>query len=209
MQIPVRLVKLCKIQEQVCVQRSMCVCVCVSRREKERRSLQACSQTLRGCSSPDKRGRDSPSVSVDSGLWKHTEQLRAACDKKSLFLWEGNLSWPSRCLNPLIHLFTYRLSYICRCCTWCHWTQVGIFEVLCYLQLWTGCLNHQLLLLWCEGCWQLSTSRAQQLCLAENFSLAVVLKWANLNPFPRLWRIYKYFSGIQWHSITRTTSCHM
>lgn len=100
----------------MCMQGSMYVCVCVhvcvTWREKGRRFLQACSQTLWGCSSFDKRGRDTPSVSVDSVLWKHTRQLCTACDKKSLFPWESNLSRPSCSLNPLIHLFTYRLSPI-------------------------------------------------------------------------------------------------
>lgn len=69
------------------MQGSLCACVhgYVTQREKERRSLQACSQTLWGCSSSDKKGRDSPSVSVDSGLWKHTGQSVLHVTKRVCF----------------------------------------------------------------------------------------------------------------------------
>lgn len=91
-----------------CACNNVCVCVCVFG-EGERLSLQACSQTSWGCSSSDKRGRDSPSLSVDSGLWEDVGQLCAACDKNSLFPCESNRSRHSCSLNPLIHLFTSRL----------------------------------------------------------------------------------------------------
>lgn len=165
----------CKFQ--VCLHR--CVWECVSPREKERRSLQASSQMLWGCSSSDKRGRDSPSVSVDSGPWKHAGQVRAACDKKSLFPWESNLSQHS-CSPKSAYSSVYleALLYLSQGSQLC-WTEVYIFKVLRYAQLnlllQTGALNDQLLVLWCEG-WSTLTGAVSWLCFCRELAAYSTLK---------------------------------
>lgn len=66
----------------MCVSVYGCACVRQSGREIENVSAARC---CRAAAALIREGEDGPSVSVDSGLWEHTGQLRAACDRQSLF----------------------------------------------------------------------------------------------------------------------------